>query len=186
MAGHSKWNNIKQRKGAMDAKKGKVFSQISKQIKMATKEGGSGDPASNPSLRLALEKARSANMPKDNIQRAIDRGLGKSSTGAVIHQVNYEGFGPGGVPVVVSAMTDNPNRTSSNLKFIFSRNGGSIGSPGSALYMFQRNEEGDYVTTMPMPLEESEEKKIVALIDQLLSDDDVEDVYTAAQLSEDD
>ncbi len=185
MAGHSKWNNIKQRKGANDAKKGKVFSQISKQIKMATKEGGSGDPNANPSLRLALEKARSANMPKDNIQRAIDRGLGKSSTGATIQQIDYEGFGPGGVPIIVSAMTDNPNRTSSNMKFIFSRGGGSLGSPGSAMYMFQRNDAGDYVTTMPMPVEPADEKKIKSLLDQFLSDDDVEDVYTAAQLSDD-
>ncbi len=185
MAGHSKWNNIKNKKGANDARRGKVFSQLSKLIKAAVKEGGSGDPQNNPSLRVILDKARSANMPKENIQRAIDRGLGKSSSGAIIQQVEYEGFGPGGLPCIVVALTDNANRTSSNMKFIFSRAGGSLGGPGSAMYLFHRNEEGEFQPTMPLDVAESDVPKVKAMIDTFLEDDDVEDVYVAAVLPED-
>lgn len=183
MAGHSKWNNIKHKKGATDAKRSKLFSQISKLIRSAVKEGKSGDPASNASLRLVMEKARAANMPKENIQRAIDRGLGKTSSGASLQETLYEGFGPNGVALMIAAVTDNPNRTSSDIKFILSRNGGSLGGPGSVSYQFTRSEDGsDYVPTMPMAIEdEATQKQVQNLIDLLRENDDVEDVYCSGE-----
>ncbi len=182
MAGHSKWANIKNRKGAQDAKRGKLFSQLSKGIKMAVKEGGSGDVDSNPALRLAVDKARAANMPKENIQRAIDRGLGKSATGASIQEVVYEGFGPQGVGLIIVTLTDNTQRTSSNIKNIVNKSGGSLGSPGCVMYMFERDDAGEYVCSMPMKLsDKSVIGQIESLIDALREDDDVEDVYCAAE-----
>lgn len=182
MAGHSKWNNIKNKKAATDAKKGKVFSQMSKLIKSAVKEGGSGDPQFNASLRLLMDKARLANMPKEKIQKAIDRGLGKSSSGAVFQEVKYEGFGPGGVGMIATAVTDNPNRTSSELKFIFSRAGGSLGSPGSVGYLFGRDTQGEYISIMPMIItDEAAQEELQKLIDTLRENDDVEDVFCSGE-----
>jgi len=181
MAGHSKWNNIKNRKGAVDAKRGKIFSQLAKQIKTAVKEGGSGDPETNPALRPILDKARAANMPKDNIQRAIDRGLGKSSRGAQLQEVTYEGYGPGGVGIVVAAVTENQNRTSSEVRTAFSRNNGSLGGPNSAAYLFERTDDGEYQATMSQDISDEQQiKQLEAIIDTLRENDDVEDVYVAA------
>lgn len=183
MAGHSKWNNIKNKKGAADAKRGKVFGELSKLIRIAVREGKSGDPKFNPNLRTILEKARAANMPKENIQKAIERGLGISATGAAIQEITYEGFGPGGIPVVVVAHTDNTNRTSSEIRFAFSRGGGSLGSPGSALYLFTRTPDGGYSATLQMELpDEQAKERLQSLVTALDSLDDVEDVYFAAQL----
>lgn len=185
MAGHSKWNNIKNKKGAADSKRGKVFTQISKQIRVAVKSGNSGDPKSNPSLRLALEKARLNNMPKEKIQKAIDKGLGKSSSGNSVQEITYEAFGPGGVAFIVTAITDNPHRTSSELKFIFSRAGGSLAGPGSAMFLFQKQiVEGseEYTASMPMQLDNDMMDTIEVLIETLRANDDVEDVYCSAQL----
>ncbi len=182
MSGHSKWSTIKHKKGALDAKRGKLFSQLSKNIKIAVKEGKSGDANQNPGLRLAVEKARSANMPNENIQRAIDRGLGKSASGAVIQEIVYEGFGPNGVGMVIIAMTDNTQRTSSNVKNILSKAGGSIGGPGSVMYMFQRDENGEYQCTMPMNIDDEKlQSKLEELMDSLREDDDVEDVFCAGE-----
>lgn len=184
MAGHSKWNNIKNRKGAQDKARAKVFSQISKLIRIAVKEGGSGDPKMNPSLRVALDKARAANMPNANIDRAVERGLGKSSSGAAIQEIVYEGFGPGGVAILAVGMTDNPNRTASEVKYAFSRNNGSLGGPGSAMYMFQRDQEGGYECTMPMQVDEATASQLQNLVDKLRESDDIEDVYLAADIGE--
>jgi YebC/PmpR family DNA-binding regulatory protein len=182
MAGHSKWNNIKNKKGAADEKRGKLFTQLSKLIKSAVKEGGSGDPQSNPGLRLIVEKARAANMPKEKIQKAIDRGLGKSNTGATLQEIKYEGFGPQGVAFIVAAVTDNPNRTSGEMKFIFSRAGGSLGGPGSVSYMFTRDQAGEYSATMPMAIEDAEtQEQLQKLIDTLRENEDIEDVYCAGE-----
>jgi len=179
MAGHSKWNNIKNRKGAQDKIKGKAFSMAAKMIKIAVKEGASGDPKSNPSLRLALDKARAVNMPKSNIQRAIDRGLGKTKSGASLKDVVYEGFVAGGVGLIVSAITENPNRTSAEIKTMFSKSGGSLGSTGSVSYMFLR-EGGEYKVTMPMEItDEKKQEKIQEVMDSFRGLDDVEDVYCA-------
>ncbi len=185
MSGHSKWNNIKNKKGAADAKRGKVFSSISKLIRIAVREGKSGDPKFNPSLRVALEKARSANMPKTNIQKAIERGLGKTAQGVSIQEIAYEGFGAGGVAVIVVAMTDNPNRTAAEIKFAFSRNEGSLGSPGSAMYMFKRSNDGGYECTMPMELDDKQAiNSLQNMVEKLRESEDVEDIYMAAEIEE--
>lgn len=181
MAGHSKWNNIKNRKGAQDIKRGKAFSQCAKLIKSATKEGGGGDPKFNPSLRLALDKARAVNMPNDKIQKAIDRGLGKTAAGTIMEEINYEGFAPGGVGMIIVSVTDNKNRTASEIRTILSKAGGSLGSPGCAGYMFSRV-DGEYQTTMPMIIDDPmQQEKLQELMDNLRELDDVEDVYLAGE-----
>ncbi|MBP9820003.1 YebC/PmpR family DNA-binding transcriptional regulator [Candidatus Woesebacteria bacterium] len=180
MAGHSKWNNIKNRKGAVDKKRAKIFGQFAKQIRVAVKEGQSGDPKSNAGLRLILEKARAANMPKENIERAIERGMGKTATGASIQEIVYEGFGPGGVGLLIVAHTDNANRTSSELKFILSRGGGSLGSPGSAHYLFERDlQTGEYIPTMPFELDNDTLAQLSTLLETLEENEAVEQVFPA-------
>lgn len=182
MAGHSKWNNIKNRKGAADEKRAKVFAQLSKQIRIAVKEGKSDNPQFNPTLRLALDKARAANMPKDKIQRALDRGMGRGAAGTTIQEVTYEAFGPGGIALLIMAVTDNLNRTSSEIRFALSRNGGSMAGPGSAKYMFQRTADGEgYETTMPMEVSDADGEALLTLIDALTEHDDVEEVFTNAK-----
>ncbi len=178
MSGHSKWSTIKNKKGAADIKKGKVFSQLTKQIRIAVKEGKSGDPKFNPALRLVLDKARAANMPKENIERAIDRGLGKGKAGA-IHEVVYEGYGPGGVGLLVVAHTDNNQRTASEIRLLFSRAEGSLGGPGSAMFLFTRNGD-EYTLSLPMQIDDPDmQERIQDLIDNLRENEDVEDVYCA-------
>lgn len=182
MAGHNKWANIKNRKGAQDKRKAKIFAQLARQIKTAVQEGGSGDPNQNPTLRTYLDKARIANMSNENIKRAIDRGLGKSATGQQFQEIVYEGYGPGGVGILVTAVTDNLNRTSSEIRRAFSMAGGSLGGPGSVMYMFQRADSGDesYICTMPMQVtDESTQEKVQELMDVLLDNDDVEEVFCA-------
>jgi YebC/PmpR family DNA-binding regulatory protein len=180
MAGHSKWNNIKNKKGAADAKRGKVFSQISKEIRVAVREGKSGDPSANPRLRVQIEKARAANMPKENIQRAIDRGLGKGK-GGMIQEVVYEGFGPQGAGMIIVAQTDNTQRTAGEVRSTLSKAGGSLGGPGTAMYLFQR--QGDeYQVTIPMAIENPElQEKLQNLIDTLREIEDIEDVFCAGE-----
>lgn len=179
MAGHSKWNNIKNRKGAADAKRGKTFSQIAKLIKSAVKEGKSGDPKFNPQLRLLLDKARAANMPNSNIERAIDRGLGRGKGGA-IQEIVYEGYAAGGVGVVIVGQTDNAQRTAAEVRNVLSKAGGSLGGPGSVMFMFERQGE-EYKPTIPMELtDEDQVAKIEELMENIRAIDDVEDVYTAA------
>jgi YebC/PmpR family DNA-binding regulatory protein len=185
MSGHSKWNNIKNRKGAADAKRSKIFSQIARLIKAAVKEGGSGDPSFNPTLRMILEKARAANMPKENIQRAIDRGLGRTASGAAIEEKAYEAYGPHGVGLIIVAFTENTTRTSANIRAVLTRAGGTLGGPNSVMYAFQRTPQGEYQSTMPMQLtDQAQIDQLETLIDTLRSDDDVEDVYVAAEWPE--
>lgn len=135
MSGHSKWATIRHKKGAADAKRGKLFSKFSKAIMTAVKEGGP-DTDMNFALRLAIDKAKGANMPKDNIQRAIQRGQGISPTGAQLTEAVYEGMGPGGAAIIVEAQTDNPNRTITNLKTIFNKFGGNMDA--QVKWMFER------------------------------------------------
>jgi YebC/PmpR family DNA-binding regulatory protein len=178
MSGHSKWNNIKNKKGVADIQKGKVFGQLSKQIRISIREGKSGDPKFNPALRVLLDKARAANMPKENIQRAIDRGLGKGKAGD-IHEVVYEGYAPGGAGILVVAQTDNNQRTAGEIRFLFSRAGGSLAGPGSAMYLFNREGE-EYTVSIPMTVDETEaQEKIQDLINVLRENEDVEDVFCA-------
>ena len=136
MAGHSKWANIKHRKAAQDAKRNKIFTRLIKEITVAARLGG-GDPEANPRLRQAVDKALGSNMPKDNIDRAIKRGTGELE-GVSYDEVTYEGYAPGGVAVLVECMTDNKNRTVSEIRHAFSKNGGNLGEDGSAAYIFQK------------------------------------------------
>ncbi len=137
MSGHSKWSTIKRAKGLTDIKRGQTFTKLAIVITIATKLGNSGDPESNPRLRMAVEEARGVNMPKENIQRAIDRGLGKLP-GQTLEEVLYEGFGPGKVAIIVEGVTDNHRRTTSAIKNIFDKGGGSLAGQGAVSYMFER------------------------------------------------
>ena len=136
MAGHSKWANIQHRKKAVDTKRGKVFTQINRVLTVAAKEGG-GDPDSNPALRLAIDKANAANMPKDNIERAIKKATGDLD-GVVYEELIYEGYAPGGVAVMVECLTDNRNRTVAEVRHAFTKYGGNLGTDGSVAYLFEK------------------------------------------------
>ena len=135
MAGHSKWANIKHRKARQDASRGKVWTKVIREITVAAKDGP--DPNDNPRLRLALEKANSANMPKDTIKRAIEKGSGTGETGS-LEEIIFEGYGPGGVAILVETMTDNRNRTVSDVRHAFSKFGGNLGTDGSVAYLFKK------------------------------------------------
>ncbi len=137
MSGHSKWSSIKHKKGAADAKRGKLFSKLSRAIIVAAREGGP-DPAANLALQNAIDKAREASMPKDNIERAIARGSGAGADAGSFDHVTYEGYGPGGVAVYVEALTDNRNRTASEVRHIFTRNDGNLGESGVVAWLFER------------------------------------------------
>jgi YebC/PmpR family DNA-binding regulatory protein len=136
MAGHSKWKNIQHRKSAQDAKRGRLFMKMSKDIFTAAKEGG-GDPDSNPALRTAIEKARAVNMPNENIERAIKKATGNLD-GVSYEEITYEGYGPGGVAVMVDVLTDNKNRSASEIRHAFSKHGGNLGESGCVAFMFDK------------------------------------------------
>ncbi len=136
MAGHNKWSKIKHKKGAQDAKRSKIFGRIIKEITVAVKEGNSGDPEFNPRLRLAIANAKGANMPKDNIERAIKKALDSGST--ALFQPTYEGYAPGGIAVFVECTTDNLNRTVASVRAIFNKRGGTLSTSGSVDYLFER------------------------------------------------
>jgi YebC/PmpR family DNA-binding regulatory protein len=137
MSGHSKWSSIKHKKAAADAKRGKQFSKLARAIIVAAREGG-GDIDGNPTLATAVQKAKDASMPKDNIQRAIDRGTGASADADAIEQVSFEGYGPGGAAILVEALTDNRNRTTADVRLAFTKHNGSLGEPGSVAWIFEK------------------------------------------------
>src|ERR687886_280365 len=137
MAGHSKWAQIKHKKAATDAKRGQQFTKLARAIQVAARDGG-GDPAGNAALANAVQKAKDARMPKDNIERAIAKGAGADSDADAIENVVYEGYGPGGVAFLVEALTDNRNRTGSEVRHLFSKSGGNLGEPGSVAYLFDK------------------------------------------------
>lgn len=177
MSGHSKWSQIKHKKAATDKKKGATFSKLAAAISIAAKQGG-GDPTSNFKLRLAIEKARAVNMPNENVERAIKRGTGGDGT-SIIEEVTYEGFGPSGVAIIVEGATDNKNRTTSEIKNIFSEFGGRLAGPGAVSYQFES--KGIIVIKTQENLEEFE----LELID--MGAEDIEEVentimiYTAPE-----
>ncbi|MDO4912084.1 MAG: YebC/PmpR family DNA-binding transcriptional regulator [Lactobacillus sp.] len=179
MSGHSKWHNIQGRKNAQDAKRGKVFQKLSREIYMAAKSGGS-DPSGNPSLRLVMDKARAANMPKDNIQRAIKKAEGGSDEH--YDEITYEGYAPGGVAVLVEALTDNKNRTASSVRVAFTRNGGSLGATGSVAYMFDRK---GYIVIDRSTTDADEDTMLMDVMeaggDDLQTSDDAYEIYTDAK-----
>jgi YebC/PmpR family DNA-binding regulatory protein len=137
MSGHSKWSSIKHKKGAADAKRGKLFTKLARAITVAARDGGP-EPEGNAALATAIQKARDASMPKDNIQRAVDRGSGVGSDAASIETVVFEGYGPGGAAILVEALTDNRNRTSAEVRHAFSKRGGNLGEPGSVAWIFEK------------------------------------------------
>ncbi len=137
MSGHSKWATTKHKKAVVDAKRGKLFAKLIKNVEVAARTGG-GDPAGNPTLYDAIQKAKKSSVPNDNIDRAVRRGAGQEAGGATYENITYEGYGPGGVAVLVECLTDNRNRAASDVRTAFSRNGGSMADPGSVSYLFNR------------------------------------------------
>lgn len=162
MAGHSKWANIRFRKGAQDAKRGKIFTKLIREITTAARDGG-GDPDGNPRLRLAIDKARAQSMPKDNIERAVKRGAG-GLDGDNYEEARYEGYGPGGVAVMVDCLTDNRNRTVAEVRHAFTKFGGSLGADGSVAYLFE------HVGLMSYPAGSDEDRVMDAAIDSGAND----------------
>ena len=159
MSGHSKWHNIQGRKNAQDAKRGKIFQKISRDLYQAAK-AGDPDPDNNPQLRLVMDKARAANMPKQNIQRAIDKATGAG--GANFEETTYEGYGPGGVAVMVFCLTDNKNRTAAAVRSAFTHSGGSLGASGSVSYMFNRQ---GLIEILREDLDKSEDDMLMDALD---------------------
>jgi YebC/PmpR family DNA-binding regulatory protein len=179
MSGHSKWSTIKHKKGAADAKRGKVFTRIIKEMTIAARLGG-GDPEGNPRLRSAVAEAKANNMPKDNIERAIKRGTGEIE-GAQYEEMLYEGYGPGGVAVIVEALTDNGNRTTPEIRRIFEKNGGNLGTPGSVKFQFDKK---GYFAVEKSAVGEDKlmEVALEAGADDLQSEDaDVFEIYTSPE-----
>jgi len=168
MAGHSKWANIQHRKGRQDAKRGKVFTRLIKEITVSARLGG-GDPASNPRLRLAIDKARESNMPGDNIQRAIQRGTGELE-GVAYEEIRYEGYGVGGAAVMVDCMTDNRTRTVADVRHALTKNGGNLGSDGSVAYLFRHC--GQFVLAPGASEDKVMEVALEAGADDVIANDD--------------
>ena len=158
MSGHSKWSTIKNKKGALDAKRGQLFTRLTKEIVVAAKTGG-GDPDMNPRLRLAIQQARSGNMPLDNIERAIKRATGQGEGQADLEELMYEGFSPGGAAILVMTVTDNRNRASSEVRNAFDRNNGKMGQVGSVSYLFELKG----VITLGVTSQQMEEAELLAI-----------------------
>lgn len=176
MSGHSKWSTIKRQKGATDIKRGQVFTKMGNAITIAVREGG-GDPAANFKLRLAIEQARAANMPKENIARAIDRGMGKAGAGGQLELVSYEGYAPGKVALIVEAATDNRSRTSAQIKGVIERAGGTFASQGAVSWIFK---DQGLVTVKKdaLTFDEIFEKAVEAGAEDVEEAGDVVEVYT--------
>lgn len=179
MSGHSKWHTIKHKKGALDAKRGKIFTKLIKEITVAARTGGSGDVDSNARLRKAVNDAKAQNMPNDTIDRAIKRGTGELE-GVAYDEITYEGYGPNGVAVMVETMTDNRNRTVAELRHLFSKNGGNLGESGSVAWMFDKK---GYIVVdkAAKPEEELFDIAIEAGADDMQDDGDVWEILTTPE-----
>lgn len=175
MAGHSKWSNIKHRKGAQDAKRAKVFTRLGKELTIAAKEAG-GDPGFNPRLRLAIEKAKAANMPKDNLERAIKKGTGELE-GVDYMEIRYEGYGPEGTAFIVEVVTDNKNRSASEVRAAFSKRGGNLGTDGAVAWMFHKKGE-IIVSSENLDFDEFMMAALEAGADDVIEEDGDFTVYT--------
>ncbi|MCX7862295.1 MAG: YebC/PmpR family DNA-binding transcriptional regulator [Bacteroidales bacterium] len=169
MSGHNKWSTIKRKKGALDAKRSKIFSRIIKEIQIAIKEGGP-NPEANPRLRLAIQNAKGANMPKENIQRAISKA---NSEGGNLQEVTFEGYAPGGVAIFIECLTDNNNRTVSNIRAIFNKRGGNLGTNGSLSFLFERKGVFTIPKTQIKNMEEFELEVIDAGVEDIEDNDDI-------------
>jgi len=178
MSGHSKWATTKRKKAAIDAKRGKMFTKLIKEITIAAREGG-GDPAGNPRLRLAVDNAKAANMPADNIDRAIKKATGELE-GVTYHELTYEGYGPGGIALLVEVATDNKNRTVAEVRHLFSKGGGSLGETGSVAWMFERK------GIITLPKQNKNEEEIMEVIleagaEDLQTEEDIFVIQTAVE-----
>jgi YebC/PmpR family DNA-binding regulatory protein len=175
MSGHSKWASIKHKKKATDAKRGALFTKLSRAVTVAAREGG-GDVDGNPSLALAVQKAKDASMPKDNIERAIAKGTGADQDAEAFEAVTYEGYGPAGVAVLVEALTDNRNRTSSDVRHAFTKHGGNLGEPGSVAWIFEK--KGQIVVDAARYGEDDLMAAVDAGAEDVVEDGDVLEVVT--------
>jgi YebC/PmpR family DNA-binding regulatory protein len=175
MSGHSKWASIKHKKAIVDQRRGQHFTKLARAISVAAREGG-GDPDGNPALALAIQKARDASMPKDNIERAIAKGTGEGVDSEQIETVLYEGYGPGGVALLIEALTDNRNRTGADVRHALSKHGGSLGEPGSVSYLFDK--EGVIVVDASRYGEDDLMGAIDAGAQDIVLDDDVYEILT--------
>lgn len=173
MSGHSKWAKLKHVKGAADAKKSKTISLHARQIAIAVKEAKGDRNAS--SVKAAIERARKDNVANENIERAIARGMGTG--GEAFHELTFEGFGPGGIAILIEAETDSNNRSSQEMKHLFSKHGCALGAPGSAVWAFVKSDEG-WKATSPMEISDEETEKLMALVEEIEKHDDVKAVYT--------
>jgi len=179
LAGHSKWHNIRNKKAKMDAKRGQIFTKIIRELTVAARQGG-GDPEFNPRLRIAIDKAKAANMPAENIERAIKRGTGELE-GVTYEEVSYEGYGPEGVAIIVEALTDNRNRTTAEVRHIFSKHGGNLGSSGCVSFLFE-DKGVIFVPKSEYDEEEIFEKAIEAGAEDVLTEDsEFYEIRTAPQ-----
>lgn len=176
MSGHNKWSKIKRQKGATDAAKSKIFGKFAKLIATASRDA-KGDTTS-PTLRAAIEKAREFNMPSDNIDRAVKKGIG--GEGETFESITYESYGPGGSALIIEALTTNRNKAAQEIKFILSQNGFALAAPGSAAWAFTK-ENGEWIPNMTVPLSPDDEKILEKLINDLEENDEVQSVYTNAE-----
>ena len=179
MSGHNKWSKIKHKKGATDAARSKVFSKYSRLITMEVKKAGGHKDSAN--VLSAIERAKKDSMPKDAIERALAKGAGDGAD--AMEEVMYEGYGPGGVPLLIEAVTDNNNRTAPEIRFIFSKAGLELGAPGSAAWAFSKN-DGVYTPNTPVEIDDETGAKLADFIEKLEEQDDVTDVYTGADTTE--
>ena len=177
MAGHNKWSKVKHIKGPADAKRGKIFSKLSKEITLAAKAGG-GNPDMNARLRSAILSAKGQNMPNDTIDRAIKKATTDNS--ADMESIVYESYGPGGVAILIDALTDNRNKAAQEIKHILSKNGFELASPGSASWAFKK-ENNVWNATTTMPLEDADIETLTKLVEELEENDEVQNVYTNAE-----
>lgn len=177
MSGHNKWSKVKRKKEVLDAKKSKIFSEIARQLTVASRESG-GDKNS-PTLRVIIDKARGVNMPNDNIARAIEKGAG--AAGAAGEEVLYEVYGPAGSAILIRGYTDNKNRTSQEIKHLLSKAGLALSPPGSVMWAFIKNKDG-YVPQTKITIDEDSKEKLIKIIEDLETHDDIEIIYTNTDL----
>ncbi len=174
MSGHSKWSTIKHKKAATDAKRGQVFSKLSKLITIAAKKGR--DPSMNFELKYAIDQAKSANMPADKIDRAVKKGIGELK-GENLEEILFEAFGPGGSAIIITGITDNTNRTSNELKHLLKENDAKLGGPGSAIWAFNKKESGEYEPQTPLEISEEDSEKLRDLVEKINEHEDVQKTF---------
>jgi YebC/PmpR family DNA-binding regulatory protein len=179
MSGHNKWSKIKHKKAATDAQKSKIFSKHAALITMESRKAN-GD-VNSPGLAAVIDRAKKDSMPKENIERAVAKGAGAG--GEAFHEVMYEAFGPGGTAIIITAVTDNNNRTAPEIRNIFTKAGFALGGPGSAVWAFTKTNDG-YVPQNPVELSDADGEKLANLIEHLEEQDDVQDIYTTADTPE--